>query len=112
MDTYELMRFILERNGYITFLTMNGRDGINAARKQKPDLILMDISMPEMDGLEAARRIKKDPITASIPIIAVTAHALPGDRQRALEAGCTDYITKPINLNELVEVVNRAFRKS
>jgi CheY-like chemotaxis protein len=112
MDTYQLMRFVLERNGYITLLAMNGRDGMNAARKQKPDLILMDISMPEMDGLEAARRIRQDPVSASIPMIAVTAHALPGDRQRALEAGCTDYITKPINLAELVEVVNRAFGKT
>jgi len=111
MDTYELMRFILERNGYITFLAMNGRDGMNAARKQKPDLILMDLSMPEMDGWEAARRIRQDPHTASIPMIAVTAHALPGDRQRALEAGCSDYVTKPINLAALVEVVNRALFK-
>jgi CheY-like chemotaxis protein len=112
MDTYQLMRFVLERNGYITLLAMNGRDGMNAARKQKPDLILMDISMPEMDGLEAARRIRQDPVSASIPMIAVTAHALPGDRQRALEAGCIDYITKPINLTELVEVVNRTFGKA
>ncbi len=111
MDTYELMRFVLERNGYITFLAMNGRDGMNAAHKQKPDLILMDLSMPEMDGLEAARRIRKDPLTASTPMIAVTAHALPGDRQRALDAGCSDYVTKPIDLAELVETVNRAFKR-
>jgi CheY-like chemotaxis protein len=110
MDTYELMHFILERNGYITMLAVNGRDGVNAALKQKPDLILMDLSMPEMDGWEAARRIKADPLTASIPMVAVTAHALPGDRQRALEAGCSDYVTKPINLHELVETVNRALR--
>jgi CheY-like chemotaxis protein len=107
MDTYELIRFILERNGYETFLAMNGRDGMNAARKQKPDLILMDLSMPEMDGWEATRRIKKEPKTASIPLIAVTAHALPGDRQRALEAGCNEYITKPMDLSELVQMVDR-----
>jgi CheY-like chemotaxis protein len=112
MDTYELIRFILERNGYITFLAMNGRDGMNAARKQKPDLILMDLSLPEMDGWEAARRIKTDPQTASIPLIAVTAHVLPGDRQRALEAGCSDYVAKPIDLAELVEAVNRALQRS
>jgi two-component system cell cycle response regulator DivK len=107
MDTYELMRFILERDGYETFLAMNGRDGLSAARKQKPDLILMDMSMPEMNGWEATRRIKKDPKTGSIPLIAVTAHALPGDRQRALDAGCNEYITKPMDLSELVEAVNR-----
>lgn len=111
MDTYELMRFILELNGYETFLAMNGRDGVNAARMQNPDLILMDLAMPEMDGWEAARRIKKDPKTASIPLIAVTAHALPGDRARALKAGYDDYIIKPMDLSELVSVVNRALNK-
>jgi two-component system cell cycle response regulator DivK len=111
MDTYELMRIILELNGYETFLAMNGRDGVNAARKQNPDLILMDLAMPEMDGWEATRRIKKDPKTASIPLIAVTAHALPGERDRALKAGCDDYIIKPMDLVELVSLVNRALNK-
>ena len=110
MDTYELMRFILELNGYETFLAMDGRDGVNAALKQKPDLILMDLAMPEMDGWEATRLIKKDPLTSSIPLIAVTAHALSGDRARALKAGCDDYITKPMDLSELVSMVNRALK--
>lgn len=112
MDTYELMRFILELNGYETFLAMDGRDGVNAALKQKPDLILMDLAMPEMDGWEATRLIKKDPLTSSIPLIAVTAHALSGDRARALKAGCDDYITKPMDLSELVSMVNRALKNS
>jgi len=107
MDTYELLRFILERNEYESFLAMNGRDGVNAARLQMPDLILMDLSMPEMDGWEATRRIKTDSKTASIPLIAVTAHALPGDRKRALEAGCNDYLTKPLDLHELVQLVGK-----
>lgn len=111
MDTYELMRIILELNGYETFLAMNGRDGVNAARKQNPDLILMDLAMPEMDGWEATRRIKKDPKTASIPLIAVTAHALPSERDRALKAGCDEYIVKPMDLSELVNIVNRALNK-
>jgi CheY-like chemotaxis protein len=110
MDTYELMRFILELNGYETFLAMDGLDGVNAARKQKPDLILMDLAMPEMDGWEATRRIKNDPITGSIPLIAVTARALPGDRERALKAGCDEYITKPMDLAELLSMVNRALK--
>ena len=105
MDTYELVHFILEKNNYDTFLAMNGRDGFNAAIKQKPDLIIMDLSMPEMDGWTATGLIKRDPQTSSIPLIALTAHALPGDRQRAMDAGCDEYITKPMDLGELVETV-------
>ncbi len=106
MDTYELVRFILEKNGYETFLAMNGRDGVNAAGKQSPDLIIMDLSMPEMDGWTATRLIKENAQTAPIPLIALTAHVLPGDRQRAMEAGCDEYVTKPMDLIELVEIVD------
>jgi two-component system cell cycle response regulator DivK len=108
MDTYELVRFILEKNGYETFLAMNGRDGVNAAIKQKPDLIIMDMAMPEMDGWTATAMIKKKgAVTAHIPLIALTAHALPGDRQRAMDSGCDEYVTKPMDLSELVEIVNQ-----
>jgi CheY-like chemotaxis protein len=106
MDTYELVRFILEKNGYDTFLAMNGRDGVNAATKQLPDLIIMDLAMPEMDGWTATRLIKNDVRTESIPLIALTAHALPGDRQRAIDSGCDEYITKPMDLLDLVESVD------
>ncbi len=106
MDTYELVHFILEKNDYETFLAMNGRDGVNAAIKQKPDLIIMDLSMPEMDGWTATGLIKRDPLTSYIPLIALTAHALPGDRQRAMDAGCDEYITKPMDLSEFVETVH------
>ncbi|MFN8384263.1 MAG: response regulator [Anaerolineales bacterium] len=106
MDTYELVRFILEKNGYDTFLAMNGRDGVNAATKQMPDLIIMDLAMPEMDGWTATRLIKSDARTGSIPLIALTAHALPGDRQRAMDSGCDEYITKPMDLLDLVESVD------
>jgi CheY-like chemotaxis protein len=105
MDTYELVHFILEKNGYETFLAMNGRDGVDAARKQKPDLVIMDMSMPEMDGWTATGLIKRDAQTSAIPLIALTAHALPGDRQRAMDAGCNEYITKPMDLSALVETV-------
>jgi CheY-like chemotaxis protein len=105
MDTYELVRFILEKNGYETFLAMNGRDGVNAAKKQVPDLIIMDMSMPEMDGWTATGLIKKDPQLSFIPLIALTAHALPGDRQRAMDAGCDEYVTKPMDLLDLVDTV-------
>lgn len=106
MDTYELVHFVLEKNGFETFLAVNGRDGVNAALKQKPDLIVMDMSMPDMDGWTATGLIKKDEQTKSIPLLALTAHALPGDRQRAMDAGCDEYITKPMDLDELVEAIN------
>jgi two-component system cell cycle response regulator DivK len=105
VDTYELVHFILEKNKYETFLAVNGREGVNAAQKQKPDLIIMDMSMPEMDGWTATSMIKKNPQTSSIPLIALTAHALPGDRQRAMDAGCDEYITKPMDLDDLVEAI-------
>jgi CheY-like chemotaxis protein len=105
MDTYELVHFILEKNGFETFLAVNGRDGVNAALKQKPDVIIMDMSMPEMDGWTATGLIKKNEMTNAIPLIALTAHALPGDRQRAMDAGCDEYITKPMDLDELVEAI-------
>ena len=105
MDTYELVHFILEKNGFETFLAVNGRDGVNAALKQRPSLIIMDMSMPEMDGWTATALIKKNEMTSSIPLIALTAHALPGDRQRAMDAGCDEYITKPMDLDELVEAI-------
>jgi CheY-like chemotaxis protein len=105
MDTYELVHFVLEKNNFETFLAVNGRDGVNAAIKQKPDLIIMDLSMPEMDGWTATGLIKRDPQTLSIPLVALTAHALPGDRQRAMDAGCDEYLTKPMDLGELVETI-------
>jgi two-component system cell cycle response regulator DivK len=105
MDTYELVHFILEKNGFETFLAVNGRDGVNAALKQRPDLIIMDMSMPEMDGWTATALIKKNEMTRAIPLLALTAHALPGDRQRAMDAGCDEYITKPMDLDELVEAI-------
>lgn len=111
MDTYELVRFILEKNGYEVFLAVNGRDGVNAATKQKPDLIVMDLSMPEMDGWTATSLIKQNKQTASIPLIALTAHVLPGDRQRAIDSGCDEFITKPMDLLDLVETVDRWLNK-
>ena len=111
MDTYKLVKFILEKNGFETFLAMNGRDGVNAAAKQHPDLIIMDLSMPEMDGWTATRLIKGNLQTSAIPLIALTAHALPGDRKRAFDAGCDEYITKPMDLLDLLETVNDWMQK-
>jgi CheY-like chemotaxis protein len=111
MDNYELVRFILERAGYDVFLAMNGRDGVAAARLQKPDLILMDLTMPEMDGWLAAQKLKADEITRSIPLYALSAHTRPSERKRALEAGCDGYVSKPIHMAGFLEVIEHAFDK-
>ena len=111
IDNYELVRFILERAGYEVFLAMNGRDGVAAARLQKPDLILMDLTMPEMDGWRAAEKLKGDEVTKSIPLYALTAHALPSERKRALEAGCDGYVSKPIHMAGFLEVIENALSK-
>jgi CheY-like chemotaxis protein len=112
MDNYELVRFILERAGYDVFLAVNGRDGVSAARLQKPDLILMDLGMPEMDGWRAAEKLKADDATKSIPLYALTAYTLPNARKRALESGCDGYISKPIHMNGFLDLIEEAFRKN
>ena len=111
MDNYEFVRFVLERAGYDVFLAVNGRDGVAAARLQKPDLILMDLSMPEMDGWAATEKIKTDEATKGIPLYALTAHTLPRDRIRAMEAGCDGYISKPIHVESFLMVIQEAFEK-
>ena len=111
LDNYELVRFILERAGYDVFLAVNGRDGVAAARLQKPDLILLDLGMPEMDGWKAARKLKGDETTSSIPVYALTAHTLPSERRRAMEAGCDGYVSKPIHLDGFLSMIQGAFGK-
>lgn len=98
-DNQDLMRFLLERAGYEVTTVENGLLGIETARRDLPDIILMDLSLPELDGWSAAREIKADPVLAKIPLIAVTAHTLAGDRRKALEAGFDTYISKPINIH-------------
>jgi two-component system, cell cycle response regulator DivK len=112
MDNYELVRFILERAGYDVFLAINGRDGVAAARLQKPDLILMDLTMPEMDGWIAAEKLKADDATKLIPLYALTAHTLPSERKRAMEAGCDGYVSKPIHMNGFLKMIDGAFGKN
>jgi len=108
IDNYELVRFILERAGYDVFLAVNGRDGVSAARLQKPDLILMDLGMPEMDGWLAAEKLKADDSTRPIPLYALSAHTLPAERKRALEAGCDGYVSKPIHMAGFLEMIQEA----
>ena len=112
LDNYELVRTILEFAGYDTFLAVNGQDGVNAASKQKPDLILMDMSLPEMDGWEATKRIRANPETAHIPMIALTVHTLPLERRRALEAGVDAYLPKPYDAGQLIRVVEDVLKNS
>jgi two-component system cell cycle response regulator DivK len=93
----------LQRKGYEVVIAVDGEGAVRMAQSQKPDLILMDIRLPVMDGWEAIRRIKIMPETQSIPIIALTAHAMAGDMEKCVEAGCDDYDTKPIDLPRLLE---------
>jgi CheY-like chemotaxis protein len=93
----------LVRNGYDVVIAVNGQEGLDMAAGEKPDLILMDMSLPVLDGWEATRRLKADPATAAIPIIALTAHAMESDKEKALAAGCDDFDTKPIELPRLLE---------
>jgi len=92
----------LQRKGYDVLIAADGEAGMMLAASERPDLILMDMSLPKIDGWEATRRIKGLPETASIPVIALTAHVMAGDRDRALEAGCDDYDAKPIEFDRLL----------
>lgn len=92
----------LARRGYDVVVAVDGQEAVDLARSATPDLILMDMSLPVLDGWEATRRIKAAAETAGIPVIALTAHAMSGDREKALEAGCDDYDSKPIDLTRLL----------
>jgi CheY-like chemotaxis protein len=92
----------LIRRGYEVAVAVDGAQGVAMARSEKPDLVLMDLSLPGIDGWEATRRIKGGADTKHLPVIGLTAHAMAGDREKALEAGCDDYDTKPIELDRLI----------
>ena len=97
----------LQRKGFEVVMAVDGQAGVEMASTASPDLILMDLSLPVIDGWEATRRIKADAATRQIPVIALTAHAMAGDEQKAIEAGCDDYDTKPVNLNRLMEKIGK-----
>jgi CheY-like chemotaxis protein len=99
----------LEHRGFHVSTAGDGQQGLALARTEKPDLILLDMSLPEMDGWEVARRLKGDACTQAIPVIALTAHAMHGDREAALGAGCEDYDTKPIDMERLLGKMNSLF---
>lgn len=92
----------LVRNGYEVVVAVDGQQGVDMAASERPDLILMDMSLPIIDGWEAARQIKANDATRQIPVIALTAHAMAGDREKAMEMGCDDYDTKPVELPRLL----------
>ena len=92
----------LIRNGYEVFLAMDGQQGVDMALSERPDLILMDMSLPVIDGWEATRQIKANDATRRTPVIALTAHAMAGDREKAMEVGCDDYDTKPVEIARLL----------
>ena len=98
LDNRDMMQFLLERAGYVVSTANTGLEALATAHREKPDIILMDLSMPEMDGWTAAQELKKDPLLANIPLIAVTAHTLPGDRRKVLDSGFDSYMSKPINV--------------
>jgi len=104
-DNLLIYSTILRHSGYVVVEARDGQAGIDAARKEHPGLILMDVSIPIIDGLEATRRLKADPATKEIPIIALTAHALASDQQKAIEAGCDSYIAKPAEPRAVVAAV-------
>ena len=97
----------LIRRGFEVVFAVNGKEGVDLARSEKPDIILMDMSLPVMDGWEATRCVKSDDATSSVPVIGLTAHAMSGDREKAIEAGCDDYDTKPVEIDRLVGKIER-----
>jgi two-component system cell cycle response regulator DivK len=97
----------LERRGFAIVMAVDGQQGVEMARSEKPDLILMDMSLPVMDGWTATQTIKADADLSKIPVIALTAHAMAGDREKAMGAGCDDYDTKPIELPRLLEKIGK-----
>jgi CheY-like chemotaxis protein len=97
----------LTRNGYEVVVAQDGARGLEMVVSERPDLVLMDMSLPVLDGWDATQRLKADPATRAIPVIALTAHAMPADKEKAMAAGCDDYDTKPIELPRLLEKMQR-----
>ncbi|MFD2259043.1 response regulator [Chelativorans composti] len=101
----KLFRDLIEANGYETVLTRSGLNALELAREHRPDLILMDIQLPEVSGLEVTRRLKQDETLRSIPVIAVTAFAMKGDEERIRQGGCEAYISKPISITSFIQTI-------
>ena len=104
-DNIYMLSRRLQRKGFDVLVARDGEEAIETVLKEKPELVLMDLSLPVLDGWEATRRIKAEPAVSGTPIIALTAHAMEGERERALAAGCDDFDTKPVDLNQFINVV-------
>jgi CheY-like chemotaxis protein len=102
----------LMRRGFEVLMAVDGAEGIRMTQEQHPDIVLLDMSLPVIDGLEAARQLKRDPATHDIPLLALTAHALKEDRERAFAAGCDDFDTKPVDLPRLLEKMDALLARS
>jgi two-component system cell cycle response regulator DivK len=102
----------LTKRGYEVVIAVDGAEGVAKARSERPDLILMDMSLPVLHGWDATRQLRQDPGTQSIPVIALTAHAMSGDREKALEAGCDEFDTKPVDLPRLLEKMEKLLGSS
>ena len=103
----DMLKRRLERKEFIVSCAEDGQSGIDMAKNEMPDIILLDLSLPIIDGWNVAKRLKEDAKTKGIPIIALTAHAMKGDREKALDAGCDDYDTKPVNLEGLLDKMHK-----
>jgi two-component system, cell cycle response regulator DivK len=101
-DNVYMLARRLRRHGFEVMVARDGAQGVEAARRERPDLVLMDLGLPVLDGWEATRRLKEAVETRAIPVVALSAHAMAGERERALEAGCDDYDTKPVDLDRLL----------
>jgi two-component system, cell cycle response regulator DivK len=106
MDRDMLSRRLIRRGFQVVF-AMDGQQGVDLARSERPDIILMDMSLPVIDGWEATRRVKADDATRGVPVIGLTAHVMSGDREKALKAGCDDYDTKPVEFDRLIAKIER-----
>jgi CheY-like chemotaxis protein len=108
----DMLKRRLKRKGYDVFIAVDGAEGVELSLTQHPDLILMDMSLPVMDGWQATQKIKANPQTKSIPVIALTAHAMAGDREKCLAVGCNDYDTKPIEFPRLLQKIEALLQQS
>jgi len=107
----ELVHNVLEAHGYEVWQATSAAEALERLKRVKPDLILMDIQLPGLDGLALTKQLKQEPVARDIPVVAVTAHAMKGDRERIMEAGCCGYIQKPIDINELTNQVARLLQE-